>query len=233
MRRKSWSTSVGVMLAAMASITPAASFGQQPPVQPGSFYLLRADGNIVLLPSIKGKMKAHTNALKAAAGIIHQKVVVDIPGQACSVRLRAGDPQAFLSGATAGTTYMAPPDYRQLPETLAPGLYAELQELAVVAKSGKRELVIDDTKGNVFTAASGKVSTTGAPAIGMPLNFSRYASLVVKSEPRAVLPPGEYAFVCTPASIAVGCQTAPSTDIYASPALAWDEYQFACFGIDP
>jgi hypothetical protein len=220
-----------VILAAMASLMPKASSGQQPTIQPGSFYLLRADGSIVMLPSTKAKMKAHgTNPLKAAAGVVHQKVVVDIPGQACAIRLRAGDPQTFLSGTSPGTTYMAPPDYQQLPETLTLGIYAVLQGLAVV-KSEKRELVLDDTKANVFTAASGKITTSGAPALGIPLNFSRYAGLVVKSEPRVPLPPGEYAFVCSAATMAVGC-VAPTTDLYAPPNLSWDEYQFACFGID-
>lgn len=228
-RYTSLRVSVAVTLAAAAALTPLASFGQQPPIRPGFFYLLRADGSIVPLPSVKAKMKAHgTNPLKAAAGIVHQKVVVDIPGQACAIRLKSGDPQTFLSGASPGTTYMAPPDYQQLPETLVVGIYAVIQELAV--KSGSRQLIIDDTKGNVYVP--GKIATSGAPTLGIPLNFSRFASLVVKSEPRSPLPPGEYALVCSAANtMTVGC-TVPQTDLYASPNLSWDEYQFACFGID-
>jgi len=221
----------GVVMAAVAPPTPMASFGQQPPIRPGSFYLLRADGSIVTLPSIKAKMKAHGgNPLKAAAGFIHQKVVLDIPGEACTVRLRVGDPQTFLSGAYPGTTYMAPPDYQQLPETLALGLYTLLQELA--GKPGKRELVLDETKGNMVGVMRGKVDTSGSsPALGIPLDFSRYAGLAVKSEPRSPLPPGEYAFVCGAASTVVGCMLPPQTDLYASPNLSYDEYQLACFGI--
>jgi hypothetical protein len=133
-------------------------------------------------------------------------VGVEVPGERASVRLTAGEAQAFVLGLRWA-----------LPEPFpSNAAMATLKRLEV--KKGKREYV-----GMDFTTYGGLVTKSSASGqadqpLGIPLNSSRYDTQSVRIEPRSPLPPGEYAFITLSAT----------TDPY-KPA---NEFTLFCFGVD-
>jgi hypothetical protein len=202
MQIKQAKSAAGVVAALLvvASLWPVVSPGQQSQdVPPDSYFIQRAGGALTALPVTGGNIKGKAK-LGGLGGV---KTTVTVPGEAANIRLKTGEPQAFVMGIRT-----------PLPDPLPNAAYAWLHKLEV--KRGKRELLVGDVSSYVVTARS----RTFDPR-GIPLNFARYGAQALRIEPRSPLPPGEYAFIMQD-------QATPESDPYRT----YNDFRVFCFGVE-
>jgi len=187
-------------------VAPSAGLSAQNAARENKISLLRPDHTLVRLPLEYATLKTKVKLLGYGGG----KGFLELPGKQASVRLKAGDPQAFvMSLAVFGPTA----SYEMVTAQDPAYQFASLFKAEINPKRDTRQIVMVDTTSYPIAP---KVKI--ADSRGIPLDFSRYEAGSVRIQPRQPLPPGEYCFAAT----VVGA------DPYADP----NQRPYYCFGVD-
>jgi hypothetical protein len=171
--------STGFLLRAGASLTLALVLHAQQ-IKITSISAISARGEIPLESSVGTSQAKGSNPLKAGFGVASSTMLVELPGDQSSVRLKAGDVQGFLIHSENSWS----------DGTLAGFAPTEALRLLVVKKGKARQYVTMDVKTTVVYTRNKESSPL------LTVDVSQYDDHTAKITPK-VLPllPGEYAFM--------------------------------------
>ena len=172
--------STGFLLRIGASLTLALAMHAQEFKVTGISAVSASGGEIPLESTVGTSQVKGSNFLKAGFGVTRETMLIDVPGDRSSVRLKAADVQGFR--IHSGNSWSD--------GTLAGFAPSEALRLLVIKKGKAREYVTMDVKTTVVYTSNKASSPL------LTVNISQYDDHTASVTPK-VLPllPGEYAFM--------------------------------------